>query len=203
MKVLLTGFEPFDNSPINPSEQVVRALVGETIPGVHLETAVLPVDVQAGPAALLQALKAAQPQAVLCLGQASRRSVIAIERVAVNLLDFRIPDNGGNQISDQPVVPGGPAAYFTTLPVRSILERLTSQGIPAQLSLSAGAYLCNQVIYTLLYRLQSQDLNIPAGFIHLPDLPEQAARKSAPGPSMSLETMIRGVRLALQVIAQG
>jgi pyroglutamyl-peptidase len=139
---------------------------------------------------------------VLCLGQASRRIVISIERVAVNLLDFRIPDNAGNQVSDQPVVPGGPAAYFTTLPVRAILDHITSHGIPAQLSLSAGAYLCNQVIYVLLHHLQSQDLKLPAGFIHLPDLPEQAAKKSTPGPSMSLEIMIQGIRLALQVIAR-
>ena len=143
MKILLTGFEPFNDSSNNPSEQVVRTLAGETIPGVCLVTAVLPVDVQAGPAALLRAWDDSQPEAVLCLGQASGRSVIAIERVAVNLLDFRIPDNAGNQFSDQPVEADGPAAYFTTLPVRSILERLTSRGIPAQLSLSAGAYLCN------------------------------------------------------------
>jgi len=203
MKILLTGFEPFNDSSINPSEQIVHTLVAETIPGVHLVMAVLPVDVQAGPAALLRVWEDCQPEAVLCLGQASGRSVITIERVAVNLLDFRIPDNAGNQFSDQPVVADGPAAYFTTLPVRSILERLTSQGIPAQLSLSAGAYLCNQVTYVLLHHLQDQGSKIPAGFIHLPDLPQQAAQKSSPGPSMSLETMIQAVSLALQVIAQG
>jgi pyroglutamyl-peptidase len=202
MKILLTGFEPFNKSPINPSEQVVTVLAGETLPGVQLKTAVLPVDREGGPATLITAFDAAQPEAVLCLGQASRRAVISIERVAVNLLDYRIPDNAGNQVSDQFIVPGAPAAYFTTLPVREIYETLKEKGLPAELSLSAGAYLCNQVIYTLLHHLQNRGLDIPAGFIHLPDLPEQAAQHDSPRPSMSLETMIRGIRAALQVIAR-
>jgi len=200
MKILLTGFEPFNKSPINPSKQVVEALAADGVPGIDFETAILPVDSELGPAVLLQVVDTVQPEAVLCLGQASRRAVISIERVAVNLLDFRIPDNAGNQVSDQPVVPGGPAAYFTTLPVREIFETLKEKGIPAELSLSAGAYLCNQVIYQLLHHLQSREMNIPAGFIHLPDLPEQSAQRSAPSPSMSLETMIQGIRLALQIM---
>jgi pyroglutamyl-peptidase len=202
MKILLTGFEPFNQSPINPSKLVVEALGARDIPGTSVNTAILPVDVGRGPAVLLEAIDAVQPEAVLCLGQASRRAVISIERVAVNLLDFRIPDNAGNQVSDQPVVPGAPAAYFTTLPVRRIFETLKEKGIPAELSLSAGAYLCNQVIYVLLHHLQSREMNIPAGFIHLPDLPEQSAQRSSPTPSMSLETMIQGIRLALQIIGR-
>jgi pyroglutamyl-peptidase len=201
MKILLTGFEPFDKSPINPSEQVVETLAAETIPGVELATAILPVEVERGPAALLQTFEATQPDGVVCLGQASGRKGISIERVAVNLLDFRIPDNAGNQISDQSVIVDGAAAYFITLPIRQIFETLKEKGIPAELSLSAGAYLCNQVIYTLLHHLQSQSLQIPAGFIHLPDLPEQAAVRSRPTPSMSLDTMIQGIRVALEVIA--
>jgi pyroglutamyl-peptidase len=203
MKILLTGFEPFDDSPVNPSEQIVHALADESIPGVQLATAVLPVELARGPETLLQAVEADPPEAVLCLGQASRRSVISIERVAVNLLDFRIPDNAGNQIKDQPILSGEPAAYFTTLPVRGIFETLKENGIPAELSLSAGTYLCNQVTYILLHHLQNQGLDIPAGFIHLPALPEQAALMKASTPSMSIETMIQGVRIAIQVIARG
>jgi pyroglutamyl-peptidase len=202
MKILLTGFEPFDKSPINPSEQVVQALAAETIPGVKLETAILPVDYASGPDVLLQACDTSQPDAVLCLGQASGRKVISIERVAVNLLDFRIPDNAGNQINDQPVVADGKAAYFITLPVREIFETLKTNSIPVELSLSAGAYLCNQVIYSLLHHLHSQGSQAMAGFIHLPDLPEQSAARSRPTPSMSLETMIQGIRTTLEVIAR-
>lgn len=203
MKILLTGFEPFDNSPINPSEQIVHILAGEFIPDVQLATAVLPVDLVQGPTTLLHTLEDAQPEAILCLGQARRRSVLSIERVAINLLDFRIPDNAGNQVKDQPVVTSGPAAYFTTLPVYEILDTLKANGIPSELSLSAGAYLCNQITYVLLHHLQSRGLRIPAGFIHLPALPEQAAQMKRPIPSMSLETMVEGIRIAIQVIAKG
>jgi pyroglutamyl-peptidase len=203
MKILLTGFEPFDNSPINPSEQIVNALTDESIPGVQLETAVLPVDLERGPEVLLGALDGAQLDAVVCLGQASRRTVISIERIAVNLLDFRIPDNAGVQVQDQLILASGPAAYFTTIPVRQIFEAIKEHGIPAELSMSAGTYLCNQVIYILLHHLHSQGLDIPAGFIHLPALPEQAAQMKGSVASMSLETMMQGIRIALQVIAQG
>ena len=203
MKILLTGFEPFDKSPINPSEQIVQTLTQEIIPDVSLEAAILPVDLELGPETLLKAVNCTKPDAVLCLGQASRRTVISIERVAVNLLDFRIPDNAGNQVTDQPIIAGAPAAYFTTLPVRRIYETLKQKGIPAELSLSAGAYLCNQVIYTLLHHLESQNLKIPAGFIHLSALPEQAAQMDGSVPSMSLETMVQGIRLTLQLIAEG
>jgi pyroglutamyl-peptidase len=202
MKLLLTGFEAFDNSTINPSEQIVLALEKESISGVQIETAVLPVDLKLGPSVLRNAVEVSEPEAVICLGQASRRAVISIERVAINLLDFRIPDNAGNQVEDQAIEPDGPAAYFTTLPVRKIFDTLKANGIPAELSLSAGTYLCNQVFFTLLHYLGNQNQNIPAGFIHLPALPEQAAELKGSVPSMSLETMIRGIRLAIQVIAQ-
>ena len=203
MKILLTGFEPLDGSTINPSENIVEAIAIEPIPGVQVETRVLPVDSAKVPATLLQALRAIEPDAILCLGQASRRTVISIERVAINLLDFRIPDNVGNQVKDQPVILGGSAAYFATLPVRAIYEKLKEEGIPAELSLSAGTYLCNQVMYTVLHHLKMESKNIPAGFIHLPVLPEQAAQSKNPTPSMSLATMMNGIRIAIGVISQG
>ena len=202
MRILLTGFEPFDNSPINPSEQIVRTLANGSISGVQIDTAVLPVDLDLGPAALLNAVKVSEPEAIICLGQASHRAVISIERVGLNLLDFRIPDNAGNQVEDQLIEPNGPAAYFTTLPVRKIYDTLKTNGIPAELSLSAGTYLCNQVLFTLLHYLEDQNQKVPAGFIHLPALPEQAAQMKGSVPSMSLEMMIQSIRLAIQVIAQ-
>jgi pyroglutamyl-peptidase len=201
MKILVTGFEPFNKNPINPSKLVVETLAAEGIQGISVNTAILPVDVERGPAVLLQAVDRVKPEAVVCLGQASRRAAISLERIAVNLLDFRIPDNAGNQVNDQPVVPDAPAAYFTTLPVRKIYETIKAKGLPVELSLSAGTYLCNQVIYILLHHLQSQGIGIPAGFIHLPNLPEQSAQRSSPTPSMSLGTMIQAVRIAFEVIA--
>ena len=193
MKVLLTGFEPFGGSQVNPSEQVVRTLARDGVPGVALHSVILPVDRQGGPATLLNAVRALHPDAILCLGEAARRMAIAIERVAINLLDYRMADNAGHQAIDEPIVPDGPAAYFVTLPVRTILEAVRMAGIPAELSLSAGAFLCNQVTYELLHYLTTHQLDIPAGFVHLPALPEQVTNAYPPVPSMALETMARGI----------
>ena len=200
MKLLLTGFEPFGESKINPSEQVVRALAREKIPGVEMHTAILPVERVRGPQVLLDAVKRVQPDAVLCLGEAQRRMAISIERVAINLMDYRMPDNAGQKIVDEPIARDGPAAYFCTLPVRAMFDAVRAAGVPAELSLSAGAYLCNQVIYMLLHYLAQNKSNTRAGFIHLPALPEQVIARDAVtlGASMSLATMIKGVRAAVQ-----
>jgi pyroglutamyl-peptidase len=143
-----------------------------------------------------------QPQAVLCLGEASTRAVLSIERLAVNLLNFRIPDNQGFQAGEEPIYPGGPAAYFATLPVLKAFEAVKAAQVPVEISLSAGAYLCNQVFYTLLNFLAHQGLDIPAGFVHLPRLPEQAAAQEAAAPSMSLETSLRGIQTVIGVLRQ-
>jgi pyroglutamyl-peptidase len=193
MNVLLTGFEPFGGSHVNPSEQVVRTLAREGVPGVALHSVILPVDRQGGPATLLNTVRALHPEAILCLGEAARRAAISIERVALNLLDYRMADNAGHQAMDEPIVPDGPAAYFVTLPVRVMLEAVRMAGIPAELSLSAGAFLCNQVTYELLHYLTTHQLDIPAGFVHLPALPEQVTNAYPPLPSMALETMARGI----------
>ena len=197
MKVLLTGFEPFGSSQVNPSAQVVRTLARDGIPGVALHSAILPVDRQGGPATLLNAVRALHPDAIICLGEAARRMAISIERVAINLLDYRMADNAGHQAIDEPIVPDGPAAYFVTLPVRAMLEAVRTAGIPAELSLSAGAFLCNQVTYELLHYLTTHQLDIPAGFVHLPALPEQVTNAYPPMPSMALETMTCGIRAVI------
>jgi pyroglutamyl-peptidase len=198
--ILLTCFEPFDGSPVNPSEQVACVLATDPPAGMDLHTATLPVDRHGAPSALLAALEATQPRAVLCLGEASRRPAVSIEHVAVNLMDYRIADNKGEQVSDLPVIPGAPAAYFSTLPMRRLLDALLAAGIPAELSLSAGAFLCNQIFFTLLHHLAENSKSFPAGFIHLPSLPQQAAAQPAPIASMSLETSVRAIRLLLEIL---
>ena len=202
MKILLTGFEPFGGSESNPSGRVARSMEGISIAGIDSHSRILPVDRVHAADALLQALEEVKPDAVLCLGEAPRRPVISIERVAINLLDYPIKDNLGEQVRDIPIRADGPAAYFVTLPVRPILERLTSAGIPAELSLSAGAFLCNQVLYVLLDHLAQQEKAIPAGFMHLPSLPEQVINKSPQSPSMALETSLKAVQLVIEVIAE-
>ena len=200
MKLLLTGFEPFGGSHLNPSEQVVRSIARDGLAGVDLRVEVLPVDRYAGPAKLINAAKAFKPDAILCLGEAGRRFVISIERVAINLLDYRIADNTGHQVVDEPIASDGPAAYFVTLPVRAMLSAARDAGVPAELSLTAGAFLCNQVTYEILRHLAAQKIPTPAGFIHLPPLPEQVANREPQMPSMGLDVQVRGVRAAISAI---
>jgi pyroglutamyl-peptidase len=202
MKLLLTGFEPFGGSAVNPSEQAVRALAHEKLPRIQLRTAILPVDRVRGPAALIRAMKKYRPAAVLCLGEASSRMAISIERVAVNLMDYRIADNSGRQVHDEPIVPDGPAAYFVTLPVRAMLEAAQAVNVPAELSLSAGAFLCNQVLYAALHHIEANQLEARAGFVHLPQLPRQVAIQDRLIPSMSLDTILAGIRAILVAIAR-
>ncbi len=200
MKVLLTGFEPFNQQTINPSQEIINTLAHTPIEGVELITAVLPVDRFEGPDTLIRAYIKHQPNAVVCLGEAGNRSAIAVERVAINLLDFHIEDNKGVLVSDKPILPNEAAAFFSTLPVRKIVEAMLGAGIPATLSLTAGAFLCNQVFYTLMHYLDNYQIKIPAGFIHVPQLPEQVVGKRPLSPSMSLETMCKGITIALETV---
>jgi pyroglutamyl-peptidase len=205
MRILLTGFEPFDSSPINPSQQAVQRLANCPPAGIELHTAILPVDHRRGPEELLRGLDLSRPEAVVCLGESGNLG-LSLERVAINLIDDPIPDNAGELWVDRPVVTGGPAAYFTTLPVRAMLQAILEAGVPAELSLTAGTFLCNRIAYTLLHYLsigRGPEV-IPAGFIHLPKLPEQAAAiklahpKTSLRPTMSLE--VRGLEAGLKVL---
>lgn len=197
MKVLLTGFEPFGKSPVNPSQKLIEALPDNILHDVHLMKAVLPVDHRKAPEILLELRNLHHPDAVILFGLASGRSKIAIERIAINLLDFQIPDNSGTTLVDQPVIENAPAAYFSTLPIRELVSSLTNNGIPAELSLSAGTYLCNQVFFTLMHDIAHHPPTIPAGFIHLPALPEQAAQSDNPIASMSLDQIIKAAYILI------
>lgn len=199
MKILLTGFEPFAGSPLNPSEQVVRALQTAPPPALELSPLILPVDGSRAPGLLQAALTEHQPDAVLCLGEAGR-PVISLERLALNLMDYRIPDNSGVTVTDQTIRSDGPAAYFSSLPLRPIQTALLAAGIPCERSLTAGAYLCNQVFYTLMDHLDTQSQDIPAGFIHLPSLPEQVALRGTNQSSMALDLQVQAIRIVMQVV---
>jgi pyroglutamyl-peptidase len=151
--ILLTGFEPFGGEVVNPSWQVARALDGRTVGGVPVVACELPCVFGAALRVLDEALAAHAPVLVLALGQAAGRSAFTPERVAINVDDARIPDNAGAQPVDRPVVPGGPAAYFTTLPVKAMVAALRAAGLPAQVSQTAGTFVCNHVFYGLMHRL--------------------------------------------------
>jgi len=192
---LVTGFDPFGGEAVNPSQQIVQALHGQIVAGHRIVGATLPTEFSAAPPALEKLLARHRPALVLALGQAGGREGISLERVAINLIDARIPDNAGAQPVDAYIVEDASNAYFSTLPIKAMLQRLRDAGIPASLSQTAGTFVCNQVFYALMHALRRRRAR--GGFVHVPYLPEQAARH-ANAPSMPLEMMIRGVGLALE-----
>jgi pyroglutamyl-peptidase len=193
--LLVTGFEPFGGEPINPSAEVARALHGRTIQGAPVIGLVLPCVFGASIQALRSALDTHRPQLVLALGQATGRDGFTLERVAINLDDARIADNAGAQPIDEPVIARGPAAHFTTLPIKAMVAALRDAGHAASVSYSAGTFVCNHVFYGLQHALKRRR-SARSGFMHLPCLPEQTTPMSHT-PSLPLPTMIDGVAMAL------
>lgn len=199
--ILLTGFEPFGSSPVNSSAEAIGHFAAHPLPHIELHTRILPVDMLRAPEQLLHALMSLKPDWCVMLGQAEGRATISIERVAVNLCDFRIPDNGGHQIIDEPIAPDGPAAYFTGLPARELTESARAVGVPTELSLSAGTYLCNLVFYTALHACATHELPTRSGFVHMPLLPAQAFSSGRnTRPTMALETTCAGLQAILTTL---
>jgi len=197
-RVLLTGFDPFGDTghssqPLNPSWLAVKALHGKRIGGHLVVAAQLPTVFQASMAELTRLLQLHKPALVVCVGQAGGRGAISLERVAINVNDARIPDNAGAQPVDTPVVAGGPAAYFSSLPIKAMLQALQGAGVTAEVSQTAGTFVCNHVFYALMHALATKRgfKRTRGGFIHVPYLPEQGA------PSMPLDEIVRGLRLAV------
>lgn len=197
--VLVTGFEPFDQDPINPSWEVARALDGWVCEGVPVRALQLPCVFGLAAERLDQALRKYRPQLVVGLGLATGRSEWQPERVAINCDDARIPDNAGRQPIDTAVVPGGPAAYFSSLPIKAIVLALRAAGLPASVSNSAGTFVCNHGFYALMHALATQQAlaGTRGGFVHVPCLPGQAARHTGV-PSMALDTQVHALRVLLQ-----
>ena len=193
--ILLTGFEPFGGETINPSWEVARSLHGELIAGARVEALQLPCVFGESLKVLDAAVKHHKPAVVLALGQATGRAALSLERVAINLIDARIADNAERQPIDEPVIAGAPTAYFSNLPVKAMAAGMREGGYPAELSFTAGSFVCNEVFFGLMQVLAGTETR--GGFMHLPCLPEQAARK--PAPSLALATMVGGVRVALEV----
>jgi pyroglutamyl-peptidase len=193
--VLITGFEPFGGETINPSEEIARNLHGTILARHTIVGALLPCVFGAARRELDRLLTAHRPVLVVAIGQAGGRAAITPERVAINVDDARIPDNAGAQPVDRPIVPRGPAAYWSTLPLKAIVRALQRQEIPAAVSQTAGTFVCNHVFYGLMHALRRRR-GVRGGFIHVPFLPEQAP----PGqPSLPLETMIAGLATAVTV----
>ncbi|MGA9335666.1 MAG: pyroglutamyl-peptidase I [Rudaea sp.] len=194
--VLVTGFTPFGGEAINPSQQIARTVDGEIVAGHRIVGAILPTEFAASLPELERLIASKQPKVVLALGLAGGRAGISLERVAINLIDARIPDNAGNQPIDVAVVDNAPNAYFSTLPIKAMLSRLLENGIEASISHTAGTYVCNQVFYALAHLTATNYPSIRSGFIHVPYLPEQANPQSGK-PGMPLESMVEAVRLCI------
>lgn len=194
-KLLLTGFEPFGKEKINPSGLAVRELNGNRISGVAIVGVELPVAFQKAGKLLQQSIHEVRPVAVISSGVAAGRSQISLERVAINVMDAPRGDNEGRKPRDEPILRDAPAAYFSTLPIRSIVRDLTRAGIPAAISNTAGTHLCNYSMYAGLHYVASENLRIPCGFIHLPQTPDQVVRRHGM-PSMSLDTIVQALEIA-------
>ena len=195
--VLLTGFEPFNGAAINPSWEAVRALDGWSGPGFAVVARQLPCVFGTALDVLRESIAGVKPDIVIAVGQAGGRSEISLERVAINVDDASIRDNAGNQPVDTPVAADGPAAYFTTLPVKAIVKALRLRGFPSGVSQTAGTFVCNHVFYGLMHHAVGQPLK--AGLIHVPFLPEQAADRPERPPSMALRDIVDALRIAVEV----
>ena len=193
-RVLLTGFDPFGGDVLNPSWLAARQLAGRRIAPHRVVAAQLPTVFGQSLATLRALLARHRPTLVICVGQAGGRALLSLERVAINVDDAPVPDNAGARPLDSPIVPGGPAAYFTGLPIKAMLLALNQAGVPAEVSRTAGTFVCNYVFYGLMHEISTRpDLaGVRGGFIHLPWLSDQGA------PSMVLCEMVRGLRIAVR-----
>ncbi|MBN9508088.1 MAG: pyroglutamyl-peptidase I [Alphaproteobacteria bacterium] len=196
IRILLTGFTPFDDATINPSQEAALALAAAPPEGCALRAAVLPVSYAAAAPALAAALTAAPTDILIATGLAGGRAAISVERVAINVDDARLPDNDGVRRIDAPVVPGGPAAYFATVPIKAMTAAIREAGVPAEVSQTAGTFLCNHIFYRACHLAATAYPGLRVGFLHLPYLPEQVAGR--PGvPSMGRATLLRGLAAAI------
>lgn len=198
--ILLCGFDPFGGDTVNPSWEAVRSLHGKRIAGHRVAAVQLPTEFSGSLRVLRTALRETAPAIVLGVGQAGGRAQLSIERVAINLQDARIPDNAGAQPIDEPVIAGAPAAYFSTLPIKAMREALQADGLPAEISNTAGTYVCNHIAYAMLH-LTAKKRGVRAGFIHIPFLPAQAARRHGVA-SMAQGDVERGLAVALRAAAK-
>jgi pyroglutamyl-peptidase len=199
--ILVTGFETFGGHPSNPSEEIAKSVDGRVLGGFTVRATILPVHHVEAARAAARLLREHDPLAVLHVGLAAGRARLALERVAVNVMDYEVADNAGYQACGEPCESGGPAAYFSTLPLPAILGALTRDGIPAYLSNTAGTFLCNQTLYATLHGVAMEKRRALAGFMHVPLSPAMVAASGLDQPSMDPAIGVRAVETALRVIA--
>lgn len=202
MKILLTGFGGWGGDPLNPALKLINHFKDKTVEGATIYTAELPVNTRETSERLEGILNEVKPDIYIGIGSAPGRSAISVERVALNILDFPIPDNEGNKPIDVPVYEEGPVAYYSSLPIKAIYRDLQHAGIPSVVSNTAGTYVCNQTMYSGLHFAANQAGNMRAGFIHVPLLPEQQDSLSKNFPSMMFELQAKAIETAIQASIQ-
>lgn len=201
MKVLITGFDPFGGEPLNPAYEAVK-LIPDTVKGAEIIKLEIPTVFGEAGKAVEKGIIEHQPDAVICVGQAGGRANMQVERVAINLCEARIPDNAGKQPMDTKVQEDGENAYFATIPVKAMVQKMNDNGIPASISYTAGTYVCNNVMYDLLYMAEKRYPNVRGGFIHVPYATAQGVGKPVTTPTMSLETMAKALEYAIEAIVE-
>jgi len=201
MKILVTGFDPFGGEKVNPAYEAVK-LIPDKIAGSEIIKLEIPTVFTRSALVVEEAIKEHNPDVVLSIGQAGGRSSITVERVAINLAEARIPDNDGEQPIDQKIKKDGENAYFATIPVKAMVKKIREKGIPAHVSYTAGTYVCNSIMYNVLYMADKKYPNIRAGFIHVPYAPEQVVDKPEGTPSMPVETIAKAIEYAIEAIVE-
>lgn len=201
MKLLITGFDPFGGESMNPAYEAVKMLP-DSMKGLEIIKLEVPTVFSKGAEKMKAAIREHRPNFVICVGQAGGRSAVTVEKVAINLKDARIPDNEGNQPLDEKIKEDGENAYFSSLPVKAMVTKMNENGIPAALSYTAGTYVCNELMYQLLYMLDREFKEARGGFIHVPFATAQAVGKPGIVPSMSLEDISRSLHLAIEAVLE-
>jgi pyroglutamyl-peptidase len=199
VRALVTGFDPFGGDEVNPSSLAVGRL-SRQVGDVAVTAIELPTSYANSASVLMAAIDEMRPDIVLCVGQAGGRTDLCLERVAINVQDARIRDNDGNQPIDVPVVANGPAAYFSTLPIKACVAEMRRAGLPAVVSNTAGTFVCNHIFYALMDIIRQQPTPMRGGFLHIPYMPEQASRVGG-APSMALTDIVRGIEIILETSA--
>lgn len=199
MKILVTGFDPFGGEKVNPAYEAVK-LLPESIKGAEIISIEVPTVFGRASDEVEKAIEKYGPDIVVCIGQAGGRSCISIERIGINLREASIPDNDGNQPIDEKIKEDGQNAYFATIPIKAMVDNVRKNGIPSHLSYTAGSYVCNDLMYSLLYILEKKYPHIKGGFIHVPYATEQVANKANNIPSMPVQTIAKGLEYAIEAI---
>lgn len=201
MKVLLTAFDPFGGEPINPALEAVK-LVSDKVGDVQVVKLEVPTVFGKSIDTVAAAMEKEKPDAVLCIGQAGGRYDLTPERVAINQDDARIKDNEGNQPIDKPIFEDGAPAYFATLPIKAMVQAIRAAGVPSSVSNSAGTFVCNHLMYGVLYTIAKKYPGMRGGFMHVPFVPSQVVNRPTPAPCLNMNDIAKGIEAAITAIAE-